>query len=89
MAVSEGGCVKEQTIRGLLAECRKGQSTIRELLDSNFNRELQENVMCESKCEGAPFRPNVLDEIMDSLKDLDDAQRGTIEFIKTHINPKL
>ena len=78
-------CTKGQTIRGLLVSCQKEQGTIKELLESNFNRQPQK----EEKCAGMASRPNVLDEIMDGLTELSDAQKRTIEFIKTYINPKL
>ena len=86
MAISNEGCIKEQTIRGLVVDCQKAQGEIKAQIERNFNRQPK----TESKpTPVAPNRPNVLDEITDSLIELNVAQKRSIEFIINNINPKL
>ena len=80
----DSGMVKEQTIRSLLAQCQKAQAEISAQLENNFDRNPKET----TKDEDRPSRPNVLDEIMDSLKDLNEAQIRTIQFLVECVNPK-
>jgi len=87
MAITENcGTVKEQTIRVLVAECQKAQTEIWTQLEREFDRHP------DSECKastGKPSCPNVLDEIADSLKELNEAQKRTISFIVNNINSKL
>lgn len=86
MATTDSGCGKEQTIRGLVVECQKAQADIWAQLEKEFDRQP------DSECKptvGMPSRPNVLDEIVDSLKELNEAQKRTISFIVNNISPKL
>jgi len=76
--------VKEQTIKSLLAQCQKAQAEISAQLENNFDRNPKES----AQGEGRPSRPNVLDEIMDSMKDLHEAQLRTIQFLVECVNPK-
>jgi len=76
---------KEETIRGLVVDCQKAQAELRDRLDLHFNRNTEE---CVSYTD-APGRTNVLDEIMDSLKGLNESQKSTISFIINCINSKL
>ena len=86
MASLEMACEKQETIRQKLAECGKGQGEIQALLEVNFNRHPDK---CEDKDVPKPSRPNVLDEIIDDLTELLVAQKRTIEFLITNVNPKL
>ena len=85
MATVDVSCEKAQTIRGLVKECQQAQFETRAQLKSNFARQLPE----EPKRAEVPSRPNVLDDIIASLKELNRAQIATIEFLVSEINPKL
>ena len=79
------GTEEAQTIRELVINCQKAQEEIEAQLAVNFNRRPDG----EEKPTGSSNYPNVLDEIMDSLKALYNSQCDTIELIKKYINPKL
>ena len=79
------GCVKEQTIRELVAQCQKLQAEIQVRLDSNFARKTGG----DANCKDNPTLPNVLDEIIRGLNELGIEQKRTLEFITINIEPKL
>ena len=75
---------KGQTIRELLAHCVKAQLEIQTELDINFNKAPKDD-----SCKERPACPNILDEFIDSLRDLHEKQLNTIRFIGDCINSKL
>lgn len=76
---------KEQTIRSLVAGCLKAQEDIRAQLEKSFDR----NPTDTTQNKPSLWRPNVLDEIIASLKHLNETQRDTIQFLAECVNPKL
>lgn len=85
MATSDGGCVKEETVRDLVLNCKAQQGKIQELLNKNFCRQPQK----EGELKGYKSLPNVLDEIINDLEELNAQQMLTIDFIIRNINLKL
>ncbi|MFA5036696.1 MAG: hypothetical protein WC479_05920 [Candidatus Izemoplasmatales bacterium] len=87
MASIDSGCEKKQeTIRVLLDECRKGQMDIDAQLTKNLQRVDAGKI---PECVPSPMPQNILNAFIEDLIWLSDAQKNTLQFINFELNSKL
>lgn len=63
MAYTDGGAVKQETVRGAAGKCLALSHQLLAQMNQSFRRQPE----TEQKCEGRPPMPNVLDEVIDDL----------------------
>jgi len=80
-----GSMAKEMTILDRTVETKRAVADLRILLDSKFDKRLQET----GELQPEIHPPNVLDEIADNIVDSNNKLLGIISYLRNDILPKI